>query len=515
MLSISGTVHGSRRHPRGSGSARSLTACTVVMAAAIFIWAVAVAAPGLAIEMEVDDTDVSTALTTELLIDEAVDANRISVTTNDGIVTLEGSVATILEKERPARIAETIVGVRGVVNRITVMPSGRTDAEIDDAVQAALLGDPATEAYEVEASVDRGMVTLTGTVGSWQEKKLCTTVTKTVKGVRGVTNRISVSTAATRPDEEIEAEIEARLADDVLVDAALIDVEVDGAEVVLTGATGSLAEKNRAVADAWVGGVTSVDADALEVQWWARDSMRRTSLYVSRTDEEIEQAVKDAFLYDPRVLFFNPDVEVSGGTVTLTGVVGNLQARAAAEEDARNVTGVWRVRNFLKVRPGTVPPDDELEVRVSEALVNDPRVDRFEITVDAYRGTVSLSGTVNNSFEKDRAGRVAGRIEGVVEVVNNLEFQHRWVWKPDWEIREDIKDQLWWSTFVDADEIDVTVDDGVATLRGFVDSWSELTAAEKNAYEGGAKDVVNELVVSYRAYGPPYGPGGRLLSPWF
>jgi osmotically-inducible protein OsmY len=44
---------------------------------------------------------------------------------------------------------------------------------------------------------------------------------------------------------------------------------------------------------------------------------------------------------------------------------------------------------------------------------------------------------------------------------------------------------LWWSPFVDSDDVNVTVDDGVVTLTGAVDSWSEYNAAANNAYEGG------------------------------
>jgi osmotically-inducible protein OsmY len=49
-----------------------------------------------------------------------------------------------------------------------------------------------------------------------------------------------------------------------------------------------------------------------------------------------------------------------------------------------------------------------------------------------------------------------------------------------------IEDQLWWSPFVDANEVTVEVEDGVATLSGTADSWSERGAARDNAYDGGA-----------------------------
>jgi hypothetical protein len=55
-------------------------------------------------------------------------------------------------------------------------------------------------------------------------------------------------------------------------------------------------------------------------------------------------------LYDPRVISFNPEVNVTNGKVVLTGVVSNLKAKRAAEIDARNVVGVWKVENLLKVK---------------------------------------------------------------------------------------------------------------------------------------------------------------------
>ena len=41
----------------------------------------------------------------------------------------------------------------------------------------------------------------------------------------------------------------------------------------------------------------------------------------------------------------------------------------------------------------------------------------------------------------------------------------------------------------------VSVQDGVATLTGIVDSWSELRAATENAFEGGAVRVENKMLV--------------------
>jgi osmotically-inducible protein OsmY len=172
--------------------------------------------------------------------------------------------------------------------------------------------------------------------------------------------------------------------------------------------------------------------------------------------------------------------------------------------------GVWRVKNNLKVRPEQIPGNDELETRTGRAFLNDPYIERFDLDINAYNGTVYLSGTVNTSWEKQRAEVIAEGVKGAIYVINNIEYEHEWAWKPDWEIKEDVNDEFFWSPFVDGDDVNVAVDDGIVTLTGEVDTYSERQDAEENAFEGGAKDVLNNLTVAYKYYGPenydPYWP---------
>ena len=453
------------------------------------------------------DSNIVSAVETEMLLDSSVPYDTVDVETRDGIVTLAGTVDNILARDRLEAIAETVVGVRAVVNIIEVRPSGIADADIEEAVKNAWRDDPATDSYELEARVEDGVVTITGTVESWQERELAETVAKGVKGVRETKNEAVITYPTERADAEIESDVESRLANDIRVDDYLIEVSVQDGNVTLRGTVGSSQERTRAQADAWEVGVKSVHAEDLQVEWWARDTLRRKALYAARTDEEIEQAIKDAFLYDPRVLSFNPDVFVEDGTVTLGGVVDNLAAKKAAGQDARNVVGVWRVKNHIKVRPETIPPDEELEKRVQKALRGTPYTDLGGIRVTAHSGTICLEGKVPTSFLQSRAERVAENVKGVTRVINDLDYDHRWTWKPDEEIRQDVKDQFLWSPFVDGSDVSVFVDNGEVTLSGTVATWGERDAAETNAYQGGAKHVQNRLTVIHRMYGPY--PEGR------
>jgi len=454
---------------------------------------------------QISDKDITSAIETALGEDHVILADKIDVKTDKGVVTFTGTVNNLLSKDRAEKIAESIVGVRAVVNRINVEPYiSCSDTQLKKDVKNALLFDPATDSYEITPKVNNGVVTLTGEVNSWQEKELSTFVTEGVLCVKDVKNNITVEYKTDRADLEIKREIEARLKNDVRVDDNLIQVTVESSKVILSGAVGSLAEKSRAVLDAYVQGVNSVNSVPLKIEWWARDKMRRKDSYIARSDDQIKKAVKDAFLYDPRVFSLNPDINVDSGTVTLVGVVKNLKAKKAAEQDARNVIGVWRVKNHLKVRPVDIPSDVELEKRVGTALVLNPWVKRFDINISAVAGMVYLSGEVMTLFEKNEAERVAENVKGVIKVVNNINYPVTWNWKADKEIREDVKDQLFWSPFVDEGQVNVSVFDGVVTLTGNVETLSERRAAEENAYEGGAKKVKNNLTVNYRYYGPYY-----------
>lgn len=494
--------------------------------AAILVLGLA-ATPAAGAVPKLTDMSISDAVEDELLMDSAVPVYHIDVSTTDGVVTLSGSVDNILAKERAARIARTVKGVRAVVNEIEVDPPVlRTDWQIKEDVEDALLEDPATDSFETTVTVSENVATLSGTVDSWQEKELCEKVAKGVKGVKGVDNKIVVSWPEERPDYEIRTEVEKVLAWDVFVDDGLIDVEVNNGKVILIGTVGSAAEKIQASADAYVNGVKSVDDSGLKVERWARDPDLRGKKYAEKPAGEIEEAVRDALIYDPRVSSFKvtPEVEKEGslGIVTLRGTVDNLKAKRAAAQDARNTVGVSVVKNRIKVRLAALPSDRKIEESVKNALLRDPYVEGYEITVDVRNGLANLYGTVDTYFEKTRADDVASRVEGVIMVDNNLivqgdyynpyiydpyvddtflmdydsyHYRPRFPAKSDWMIKQDIEDELWWSPFVDAGDVNITVNDGVATLTGTVDSWSEYNAAANNAYEGGAIYVANDLSV--------------------
>lgn len=487
------------------------TACFTVLEFPVYVLA----------QEELTDPEIRDAVDDQLLKDLALPVWNIDTVVSQGIVTLTGKVTNILDKERAEKLAATVKGVRGVVNSITVDAPVRPDAEIEKGVERALISDPATEAWEIETKINQGEVTLSGEVDSWQEYHLAAKVAKGVKGVKALTNNIRIAYRSDRSDSEIREDIDGILHWDVFVDDALIEVAVENGKVTLTGAVGSLAEKLEAENDAWVAGVKSVD-NRLKVEWWNRDERLRKDKYVARTDAEIEKAVQDVLFLDPRVDSYKIIVASEQGLVTLSGTVDNLKAKQRAAKDAETVVGVWGVNNKIKVRPQNIN-DSDVVAYIHSALLEDPYVDRYEIRVSASNGVVYLLGAVDSAYEKSRAEDIASRQQGVARVKNyltvhdaSLNIYNPYVdelssypyieprtnrefvtVKSDWEIKEEIEDEFFWSPFVDGDKINVIVDDGKATLTGTVDTWGERRTATENALEGGALVVDNNLKVRF------------------
>lgn len=471
---------------------------------------------------EIDDPAIRNAVKEELADAVPMPRNEIEVRCRDGVVTLDGNVPSLLAREWAARIAKTVKGVRAVVNRIQVQPSPqRSDDEIRTDVQNALMNDAATESYEIAVTVVDNAVTLSGTADSWQERRLAALVAQGVRGVVSLENRIEVREREERPDPAIKADVRGALRWDVLVDAGRVEVDVMQGRVVLSGTVGSAAEKDQAVMNAWVAGVQAVDAQDLKVRDWARDEQQRRREFVVKSDAEVRGAVEDALFYDPRVSPYEISVTAEGGFVTLGGSVDNLKAKRAAQRDALNTVGVHGVTNRIRIRSESAPNSETVAAEVRSALQRDSVVDRYEIIVNVIDGTVTLDGTVDTYFEKAQAEEVASRVRGVGRIENHLQvrepngpfrrdpYAEDWtVFEPQWDdaapgrtfksdaaILEDIRSELFWSPFVDEGRIEVTVDGGVATLRGTVDSRAERATAEANAFEAGAARVVNRLEV--------------------
>jgi osmotically-inducible protein OsmY len=465
------------------------------------------------------DADVRNAVQAELNKDGKIDGADISVAVRDGIVELTGKVTNPLSKERANRIAEAVRGVRSVSNRLDISAPPRPDEDIQRDVQRALQYTAATSKMPIHVAVSRGIVTLSGPVESWQEQQLAGRIADGVRGVRYTQNTLTTERKPKRDDAAILRDVKSRLAWDALVEHDPIGAMVKNGRVTLTGAVGSMAEKSRAIADASVDGVQEVDPLALEVKWWDRPD-KNLAPGVPKSDAEIAAAIKEAALQDPRIRSYDVHPSVAGGVVTLTGTVGSVNAKMAAEGVARNTVGVVQVKNQLETVSEQAISDAVLQGRIQETLEFDPFIVPGQIHISVDQGHVKLTGSVATYFERAEAFDAASRIAGVTRVDDELTVREpsspyvfspyldpytpyvgTWYFVPskpaasDAELTTRINTDLQESPFVHADLIHVRVQDGKATLTGTVPTFRDRNVATREAFQAGAIAVDNELKV--------------------
>jgi hyperosmotically inducible periplasmic protein len=140
------------------------------------------------------------------------------------------------------------------------------------------------------------------------------------------------------------------------------------------------------------------------------------------SDRSLERAVMTALADNDRVHVDELAVEARGDNVVLRGTVGSLMERVQAMRAARRVPGVRAVDALVHVRPlaGSRLADADTEAAVMAALIDDGGVPTSGIEVAALGDTVTLSGLVEATAQRNRAKRIAFRVGGVAHVRNEL-----------------------------------------------------------------------------------------------
>jgi hyperosmotically inducible periplasmic protein len=137
----------------------------------------------------------------KLLVEANVSAAATKVDVKDGVVTLTGTAINRAQKELTAAYARDVANVKGVRNEIVIeappagaatMSEAMDDASITTQVKYALLSHRATSAIKTKVVTNNGAVTITGEAGSDAEKALVTELAKHIRGVKSVSNDMTV-----------------------------------------------------------------------------------------------------------------------------------------------------------------------------------------------------------------------------------------------------------------------------------------------------------------------------------
>jgi len=181
-----------------------------------------------------------------------------------------------------------------------------SDAEITTAVKTKLLADKTVGGLKIDVDTSDGVVTLTGPVKSAAERNQALRLARQTKGVKSVTNKLTLETAGTTGSGEPKGKVKdtTKQSDD------------DKTKVVIKDdTTPKVKAAGRATKDA-----------------------------------TITATVKTKLATVKGVIANDINVDTNEGVVTLKGSVADAAQKAKAEEVARNTAGVKRVVNELTVK---------------------------------------------------------------------------------------------------------------------------------------------------------------------
>ncbi len=127
----------------------------------------------------------------------------------------------------------------------------------------------------------------------------------------------------------------------------------------------------------------------------------------------------------------------------------------------------------------SIRTDPEIREAVVQGLTGDSRIDASDIAVDVDQHVVTLRGRARTWTAKLRAQEVAHRVQGVLDVANDLEVAHHAPHFHDSEIARAVRLQLEHDPELPDTRIATTVSDGIVTLLGTVDSNHQRERAEQ------------------------------------
>lgn len=196
----------------------------------------------------------------ELDWDPSIEAGDIGLAVKNQVITLTGTVPNYAQKRAAERAVFKVSGVQGVANDMDVQlpaSSHRTDADIAESALNALRWNVQVPHERIKVTVDNGHVALEGEVDWNYQRERAERVVRYLRGVHGVSNRLSVK-ARTSPTS-VKSDIQKALRRRADEDARKIDVEVEGRTVRLRGTTSTWVERQAAEDAAWsASGVTDV-----------------------------------------------------------------------------------------------------------------------------------------------------------------------------------------------------------------------------------------------------------------
>jgi hyperosmotically inducible periplasmic protein len=241
------------------------------------------------------DAWIHTKVKTQFVGEDALENSDIDVDVKNGVVTLKGTVVSAAGRERAKEIARETEGVVRVDDRLTIgMAQDRNDRDRDDRATVGTTGEVGRETREARE----------------EAREARDDARQTARDARGEARETRDEARQTTRDARDEARETGREARDEAREAG-------------RDTRGAVGTAGTAVHDGW-----------------------------------ITTKVKTTFAGEDALENSDIDVDTKNGVVTLKGTVASAAAKNRAEAAAKEVEGVTRVKNQLKVRAANQQSDN-------------------------------------------------------------------------------------------------------------------------------------------------------------
>jgi len=186
----------------------------------------------------ISDSDLQRDVIEELKEEPSVDASQVGVAAKSGVVTLTGVVSSYAEKLAAEEVTKRVYGVHAVADDLVVrLPDGsqRNDADIAKASLDALRWNLLVPDDLITVTVDKGWVTLEGTVDWQYQRNAAAEAVRPLTGVRGVTNVISIKPQVRISASDVKRRIFDAFRRSAELEARRIGIDAQNGKVILHG----------------------------------------------------------------------------------------------------------------------------------------------------------------------------------------------------------------------------------------------------------------------------------------
>ena len=214
-----------------------------------------------------------------------------------------------------------------------------------------------------------------------------------------------------------------------------------------------------------------------------------------KNDAQLQQDVQEAIGWERALGVAEIGVIAKNGVVTLTGNVDNYAKKLAAENAAKNVSGVKAVVESIEINYADSHQSSDMEIarEAVRILKWNKSVPEDKVHIKVEDGWITLEGELQWFYQKEEAKKALEHLQGVKGVLNRIMIKPN---EHDVIERDAIVKALQRNWAIDDQLIDVNVLGNYVTLSGTVKSIYQKEEAGKIAWNApGVWSVENDLTI--------------------